>query len=139
MTTATQWRMKGSIIGACSCDWGCPCNFDARPTQGLLEAIAEEERPDSRLEESVAGRSARSLPAGATQGRRPGVDGLDGPPVSENSFLCKAGGGPPEQSALRIPASRPDTPSSCQDIERPAAALVQRTCQHSPDYFSSNP
>ncbi len=37
MTTATQRRMKGSIIGACSCDWGCPCNFDARPTQGYCD------------------------------------------------------------------------------------------------------
>ncbi|MPZ24362.1 MAG: DUF1326 domain-containing protein [Dehalococcoidia bacterium] len=32
--TATTWKMKGTVIGACSCDWGCPCNFDARPTQG---------------------------------------------------------------------------------------------------------
>ena len=37
MTTATQWRMKGSIICACSCDWGCPCNFNARPTYGSCE------------------------------------------------------------------------------------------------------
>lgn len=26
------WRMKGDLIGACSCDWGCPCSFDAPPT-----------------------------------------------------------------------------------------------------------
>ena len=24
--------MKGHLIGACSCDWGCPCSFDAPPT-----------------------------------------------------------------------------------------------------------
>ena len=30
----TKWRMTGSIIGACNCDWGCPCSFDARPTYG---------------------------------------------------------------------------------------------------------
>ena len=30
----TTWHLKGSIIGACNCDWGCPCNFDAPPTYG---------------------------------------------------------------------------------------------------------
>ncbi len=30
----TKWTMKGSILGACNCDWGCPCNYDARPTKG---------------------------------------------------------------------------------------------------------
>jgi hypothetical protein len=34
-----KWRMKGSLIGACSCDWGCPCNFDARPTKGICEGV----------------------------------------------------------------------------------------------------
>ena len=29
---AETWRMKGDLIGACSCDWGCPCSFDAPPT-----------------------------------------------------------------------------------------------------------
>ena len=39
MTTETKvkWRMKGDAIGACSCDWGCPCNFDAPPTRGWCE------------------------------------------------------------------------------------------------------
>ena len=39
MTTETKvkWRMKGDAIGACSCDWGCPCNFDAAPTKGWCE------------------------------------------------------------------------------------------------------
>ena len=29
-----QWSMKGSIFAGCSCDWGCPCNFDVPPTNG---------------------------------------------------------------------------------------------------------
>ena len=37
MTTATGWHMKGNMIGACSCDWGCPCNFDAPPTNGWCQ------------------------------------------------------------------------------------------------------
>jgi hypothetical protein len=28
------WLLKGIVIGACNCDWGCPCNFDAPPTYG---------------------------------------------------------------------------------------------------------
>lgn len=31
---ASKWMLKGDAIGACSCDWGCPCNFDAPPTKG---------------------------------------------------------------------------------------------------------
>jgi hypothetical protein len=34
---ATKWTMRGTLLGACSCDWGCPCSFDARPTQGFCE------------------------------------------------------------------------------------------------------
>jgi len=34
---STKWNAKGVIIGACSCDWGCPCSFDAPPTKGKCE------------------------------------------------------------------------------------------------------
>lgn len=33
----TKWNAKGVLIGACSCDWGCPCSFDAPPTKGWCE------------------------------------------------------------------------------------------------------
>jgi hypothetical protein len=33
----TKWSMQGTLLGACSCDWGCPCSFDARPTRGFCE------------------------------------------------------------------------------------------------------
>ena len=32
-----KWNARGVIIGACSCDWGCPCSFDAPPTKGKCE------------------------------------------------------------------------------------------------------
>lgn len=32
-----KWSMAGEMLGACSCDWGCPCSFDARPTKGFCE------------------------------------------------------------------------------------------------------
>jgi hypothetical protein len=34
---ATPWTLTGQVLVACNCDWGCPCNFNARPTQGKCE------------------------------------------------------------------------------------------------------
>lgn len=32
-----NWSMKGTILQACNCDYGCPCNFNAPPTDGHCE------------------------------------------------------------------------------------------------------
>lgn len=39
MTTDTQatWQLNGSVILACNCEPGCPCNFNALPTFGDCE------------------------------------------------------------------------------------------------------
>jgi hypothetical protein len=37
--TVPTWSMKGSIVGACNCDWGCPCNFDAYPSKGFCDGF----------------------------------------------------------------------------------------------------
>jgi hypothetical protein len=34
MTKGTQWGFEADYFTFCNCDWGCPCNFNARPTQG---------------------------------------------------------------------------------------------------------
>jgi hypothetical protein len=34
---AEPWRLQGKVLVACNCDWGCPCNFNARPTKGKCE------------------------------------------------------------------------------------------------------
>ncbi len=31
------WWIKGTIVQSCNCAWGCPCNFQARPTRGNCE------------------------------------------------------------------------------------------------------
>lgn len=31
------WTLKGQVVIACNCDYGCPCNFNARPTKGKCE------------------------------------------------------------------------------------------------------
>jgi hypothetical protein len=34
---AEAWTMKGTVLIACNCDYGCPCNFNALPTTGKCE------------------------------------------------------------------------------------------------------
>jgi hypothetical protein len=34
------WSIDGDYIIACSCDYGCPCNFNARPTLGFCEGCS---------------------------------------------------------------------------------------------------
>jgi hypothetical protein len=31
------WQLNGDVLIACNCDWGCPCNFNARPSRGHCE------------------------------------------------------------------------------------------------------
>jgi len=33
----TEWSLAGSVLIACNCDWGCPCNFNAMPSKGHCE------------------------------------------------------------------------------------------------------
>lgn len=34
-----EWRIRGVEFAACTCSWGCPCQFNARPTHGKCEAV----------------------------------------------------------------------------------------------------
>ena len=31
------WTLSGTVLVACNCAYGCPCNFNARPTEGYCE------------------------------------------------------------------------------------------------------
>ena len=35
----TKWTMEADYLQACSCDYGCPCEFNARPTQGFCDGM----------------------------------------------------------------------------------------------------
>ena len=37
MAEKISYSLKGVFLGGCSCDWGCPCNFEAPPTKGFCE------------------------------------------------------------------------------------------------------
>ena len=52
---AIQWMIKGPSVNTCNCAWGCPCQFNALPTQGHCRAtvamrIDEGHFGDVRLE-----------------------------------------------------------------------------------------
>ena len=34
---AEEWELEGTVLIACNCDYGCPCNFNALPTHGNCE------------------------------------------------------------------------------------------------------
>lgn len=33
----SKWNYKAELISACNCDWGCPCNFNQKPTNGFCQ------------------------------------------------------------------------------------------------------
>jgi len=39
VTTATlpAWHLRGTVVQACNCNWGCPCDFNAPPSKGYCE------------------------------------------------------------------------------------------------------
>jgi hypothetical protein len=32
-----SWKVQGNVLISCNCEWGCPCNFNARPSHGHCE------------------------------------------------------------------------------------------------------
>lgn len=34
-----DWEIRGPKIGACSCDYGCPCEFNGRPTEDYCQGL----------------------------------------------------------------------------------------------------
>lgn len=37
MADRVQWKIKGTWVEACNCDYGCPCNYSGFPTKGYCE------------------------------------------------------------------------------------------------------
>jgi hypothetical protein len=36
----TKWHLAGLYLDSCNCDWGCPCQFNAKPTHGNCEGLS---------------------------------------------------------------------------------------------------
>lgn len=36
---AESWNLDGYYVMGCNCDYGCPCNFNARPSSGHCEGV----------------------------------------------------------------------------------------------------
>jgi hypothetical protein len=39
-TKRPKWKIHAYFLDACNCDWGCPCQFNAKPTHGNCEGVA---------------------------------------------------------------------------------------------------
>jgi hypothetical protein len=35
-----KWHLRGLYLDSCNCDWGCPCQFNAKPTYGKCEGLS---------------------------------------------------------------------------------------------------
>jgi len=38
-TAKTKWTIEADYVQACSCDYGCPCEFEAPPTRGFCDGM----------------------------------------------------------------------------------------------------
>src|SRR5919109_2299097 len=81
------WWMKGSILGECNCDWGCPCNFDADPTYGdcfgaYIWAVREGRYGDAPLDD-LSFAWANYLPEAMYKGNGTGAIVVDEAATSE--------------------------------------------------------
>ncbi|MCZ6843815.1 MAG: DUF1326 domain-containing protein [SAR324 cluster bacterium] len=45
-----NWTIKGPEYGNCNCAWGCPCQFNALPTDGTCKAVV-----GMRIDEGIFG------------------------------------------------------------------------------------
>src|SRR6266851_6992382 len=39
MSATVKWTMEADYLQACSCDYGCPCEFSAPPTRGFCDGM----------------------------------------------------------------------------------------------------
>ena len=39
MATSVKWSFEADYLQGCNCDYGCPCEFEAPPTQGGCEGL----------------------------------------------------------------------------------------------------
>ncbi|MDP8995326.1 MAG: DUF1326 domain-containing protein [Pseudomonadota bacterium] len=46
-----EWRIRGSALLNCNCDWGCPCQFNALPTRGDCRGLLAMEIDDGHFED----------------------------------------------------------------------------------------
>lgn len=40
MKSKIKWHLRGLYLDSCNCDWGCPCQFNAKPTHGNCEGLS---------------------------------------------------------------------------------------------------
>ena len=78
---AVRWMIKGQVVLACNCDYGCPCNVNGRPTTGKCEggwtwAIEKGAYGDVPLDGVIIGQYA-NWPAAIHEGNGVAVSLID--------------------------------------------------------------
>ena len=38
--TKVGWNIRAYYLDACNCDWGCPCQFNVKPTHGYCDGVS---------------------------------------------------------------------------------------------------
>ncbi len=122
----TKWSLKGAILGACNCDWGCPCNYDARPTKGHCDgvyvlAIKKGNFGGTKLD-GLHAMFAGSFPGAVHEGHGTSVFVIDQRAAPEQrkalDTLRKGGGvGPPFDIFAKVTARWLDTISAPFDVK----------------------
>lgn len=101
---ATKWHINGDFVLACNCDFGCPCNFNARPTMGFCQGavgfeVADGAYGDVRLNGQKAAVAVK-WPGAIHEGNGVAAIYIDeGAPAAQRDALWKIvsgeAGGPP--------------------------------------------
>jgi hypothetical protein len=39
LSEKVKWNYDADWVASCNCDWGCPCNFNQKPTQGFCNGV----------------------------------------------------------------------------------------------------
>ena len=119
----TAWEIKGREFGNCNCDYSCPCQFNALPTQGHCRGLG-------RVTTSSKASTARP---GSTGSAPPGFSAGPVPSTRAKAKACTLStGAPRRRSAKRCCAScAARTPSRSQPSStsspRPATRCTSRS------------
>jgi hypothetical protein len=51
--SSPQWRIEAEYVQSCNCDYGCPCNFNALPTNKNCEALVGYSIRKGKFEDTI--------------------------------------------------------------------------------------
>ena len=113
----TEWRLKGDWIKNCNCAFGCPCDFNARPTNGNCTGLVGMHIADGHFGEPVVELEPTVLDAPRHRARRRLVVSVLFGPASKGIQPRQAVSGPRITDELQTVA----------DLVKQALGIMERT------------